>query len=145
MSKTSKNVQKFLKDGENIVANLKGNSYTNSSNPIVRMVMAVVRIIMLIMGSPTRTSVVCTDKRLILETTQKVLWIFDYSSTITAVAPRGVMQVGYSFQRSWLIFKNHYLTLVLAGTPQEVVLSKDGYNGVMEMLSASESLREKVN
>ena len=55
------------------------------------------------------------------------------------------MQVGYSFQRSWYVFKNHYLTLVLSGTPQELVLSKDGYDGVMNMLSATESLREKVN
>ena len=145
MSKVSKNVDKFLKEGEQVVANLKGNSYTNSSNPMVRLVMAMVRIISAIMGSPTRTSVVCTNKRLILETTQKILWVFDYSSEITAVAPRGVMQVGYSFKRSWYIFRNHYLTLVLAGTPQEIVLSKDGYDGVMNMLSATEELRERVN
>ena len=63
MSKVSKNVEKFLKDGEEVVSNLKGNSYTSSSNPLVRIVMAVVRIIMAILGSPTRTSVVCTDKR----------------------------------------------------------------------------------
>ena len=61
MSKVSKNVEKFLKDGEVVVSNLKGNSYTSSSNPLVRIVMAVVRIIMAILGSPTRTSVVCTD------------------------------------------------------------------------------------
>ena len=67
------------------------------------------------------------------------------NSEIRAIAPRGVMQVGYSFQRSWYVFKNHYLTLVLSGTPQELVLSKDGYDGVMNMLSATESLREKVN
>ena len=145
MSKVSKNVEKFLKDGEEVVSNLKGNSYTNSSNPLIRIVMAVIRIIMAILGSPTSTSVVCTNKRLILETTQKILWVFDYSSEIRAIAPRGVMQVGYSFQRSWYIFKNHYLTLVLSGTPQELVLSKDGYDGVMHMLSATELLREKVN
>ena len=145
MSKVSKNVEKFRKDGEEVVSNLKGNSYTNSSNPLVRIIMAVIRIISAITGSPTSTSVVCTNKRLILETTQKILWVFDYSSEIRAIAPRGVMQVGYNFQRSWYIFKNHYLTLVLSGTPQELVLSKDGYDGVMHMLSATESLREKVN
>lgn len=145
MSKVSKNVEKFLKEGEVVVSNLKGNSYTNSSNPMVRLVMAIVRIASAIMGSPTRTSVVCTNKRLILETTQKLLWVFDYSSELRAIAPRGVMQVGYTFKRSWYIFRNHYLTLVLSGTPQELVLSKEGYDGVMNMLSATESLREKVN
>ncbi|MDG1830783.1 MAG: hypothetical protein P8I85_03545, partial [Flavobacteriaceae bacterium] len=61
MSKVSKNVEKFLKDGEEVVSNLKGNSYTNSSNPLVRLVMAVVRIVSAILGSPTSTSVVCTN------------------------------------------------------------------------------------
>ena len=114
MSKVSKNVDKFLKEGEQVVANLKGNSYTNSSNPIVRLVMAFVRIVSAIMGSPTRTSVVCTNKRLILETTQKILWVFDYSSEITAVAPRGVMQVGYSFKRSWYICRRYTTRPTLA-------------------------------
>lgn len=145
MTKISKNVEKFLKEGETVTSNLKGNSYTNSSNPLVRIFMAIIRIIAAITGSPTSTSVVCTDKRLILETTQKLLWVFDYSSEIKAVAPRGVMQVGYNFKRSWYVFKNHYLTMVLSGTPQEIILSKDGYDGVMNMLSATESLREKVN
>ena len=55
------------------------------------------------------------------------------------------MQIGYKFQRSWIFFKNHYLTLVLAGTPQDLILSKEGYNGVKDMMNAAESLREKVN
>ena len=69
--KTSKNVTAFLGEKETITAALKGNSYTTSSNPAVRMIMAFVRIIALILGSPTRTSVICTNQRLILETTQK--------------------------------------------------------------------------
>ena len=89
-------------------------------------------------------SVVCTNKRLITEDNTKILYFFDYSSSIVAIAPRGVMQIGYQFQRSWIIFKNHYLTLILAGTPQELVLSKSGYDGVMDMINSAESLREKV-
>ena len=86
-----------------------------------------------------------TNKRLITENNSKILYFFDYSSSIVAVAPRGLMQIGYQFQRSWIIFKNHYLTLVLAGSPQELILSKNGYNGVMNIINAAESLREKVN
>ena len=142
--KVSKNVEKFLKDGEEVTACLTGNSYTNSSNIIIRLMFAIIRIIAVILGSPTRKSVVCTNSRLIIENNQKMLYIFDQSSDITAIAPRGVMQVGYSFKRSWLIFKNHYLTIVVSGSAQELVLSKDGYNGVMEMINATEGLRERI-
>ena len=145
MSEVSKNVKSFLKSGEKVVSVLAGNSYTSSSIVIVRFFAAIIRIIAVILGCPTRKSIVCTNKRLITENNQKILYFFDYGSEIVAVAPRGLMQIGYKFQRSWIIFKNHYLTLVLAGTPQELVLSKNGYDGVMEMINAAESLREKVN
>ena len=142
--KVSKNIENFLKDGEEVISSLTGNSYTTSSNVIVRLIFAIIRIISVILGSPTRKSVVCTSSRLIIENNKKMLYFFDQSSEITAVAPRGVMQVGYSFKRSWLIFKNHYLTLVLSGSPQELVLSKNGYDGVMEMINATETLRERI-
>ena len=145
MPKVSKNIENFLKTDEEIISVLTGNSYTTSSNPVLRLISAVMRIIALIGGSPTTKTIVCTNNRLITENNQKILYFFDYSFEITAVAPRGIMQVGYNFQRSWFIFKNHYLTLILSGTPQELVLSKDGYNGVMEMINSSESLRERVS
>ena len=144
MREVSKNVKAFLKTGEKVEAVLTGNSYTSSSSVIIRFLAAIVRLVALILGCPTRKSVVCTNKRLITEDNTKILYFFDYSSSIVAIAPRGVMQIGYQFQRSWIIFKNHYLTLILAGTPQELVLSKSGYDGVMDMISSAESLREKV-
>ena len=145
MSEVSKNVKAFLKTGEKVECVLTGNSYTSSSSAIIRFFAAITRIITVILGCPTRKSVVCTNKRLITENNSKILYFFDYSSSIVAVAPRGLMQIGYQFQRSWIIFKNHYLTLVLAGSPQELILSKNGYNGVMNIINAAESLREKVN
>ena len=66
--KLSKNVQKLLKEGETVTASLQGNSYTTDSNPLARLMAAVVRIIALITGSPTRTTIICTNKRLIIET-----------------------------------------------------------------------------
>jgi hypothetical protein len=145
MSKTSKNVNTFLKKDEKVISTMTGNSYTSSSSVIIRFIASLVRIIAVITGCPTRKSIVCTNRRLIVENNQKILYFFDYSSSITAVSPRGLMQIGYSFQRSWFIFKNHYLTLILSGSPQELILSKDGYKSVMEMINSAESLREKVN
>jgi len=145
MTNVSKNIKLFLKSNEKIVSVLIGNSYTSSSNPLVRLFAGIMRIIALILGSPTRKTIVCTNSRIITENNQKILYIFDYSSEVVAVAPRGIMQIGYKFQRSWIFFKNHYLTLVLSGTPQDLILSKEGYNGVKDMMNAAESLREKVN
>ncbi|MDC1378524.1 hypothetical protein N8267_01480 [Pelagibacteraceae bacterium] len=141
----SKNVKSFLKTNEKVVAVLTGNSYTSSPNPIVRLYGSIMRIISVILGSPSKKTIVCTNTRIIIENNQKILYIFDYSSEITAVAPRGIMQVGYKFQRSWIFFKNHYLTLILSGTPRDLILSRDGYPGVKEMMNAAEALRERVN
>jgi hypothetical protein len=55
------------------------------------------------------------------------------------------MTTGYNFVRSWYIFKNHYLTISVSGSGKLVILSKDGMNGVMNMLDAVEGLREKVS
>lgn len=145
MAEASKNVQKFLKEGEQVVSVLTGNSYTTSSNPVTRMLSGIIRIFQVIGGSPTRQSVVCTNTRLIIENNQKILYFFDYSFSITAVAPRGVVSVGYNFQRSWFIFRNHYLTLGVSSSEPQFILSKDGYDGVMKMINATESLREKVS
>jgi hypothetical protein len=143
--KMSKNVDRMLKDGESVVATLQGNSYTTDSNPVTRMVASVVRIVNVILGAPTRTTIICTNKRLIIENAQKILWVLDYSADIDAVAPRGIMTTGYNFVRSWYIFKNHYLTVSVSGSGKLVILSKDGMDGVMKMLDAVESLREKVS
>ena len=143
--KLSKNVQNLLKEGETVTASLQGNSFTTDSNPLARLMAAVVRIIALITGSPTRTTIICTNKRLIIENAQKMLWVLDYSADIVAVAPRGVMTTGYNFVRSWYIFKNHYFTVNVSGSGGLVILSKDGMDGVMEMLDKVEELREKVN
>ena len=59
--KVSKNIENFLKDDEEVISSLTGNSYTTSSNVIVRFVFAIIRIISVILGSPTRKSVVCTN------------------------------------------------------------------------------------
>ena len=67
----SKNVERMLKDGESVVATLQGNSYTTDSNPLTRLTASVMRILYLITGSPTRTTIICTNKRLIIENAQK--------------------------------------------------------------------------
>ena len=143
--KLSKNVQSLMKEGEVVTATLQGNSYTTDSNPLARLIAAIARIIAVLTGSPTKTTIICTNKRLIVENSQKMLWVLDYSSEIDAVAPRGIMTTGYNFVRSWYIFKNHYLTISIAGSGKQLILSKDGLGGVMDMLDKVEELRERVN
>ena len=88
MKEVSKNVKAFLKTGEKVEAVLTGNSYTSSSSVIIRFLAAIVRLVALILGCPTRKSVVCTNKRLITEDNTKILYFFDYSSSIVAIAPQ---------------------------------------------------------
>ena len=74
MSKTSKNVNAFLKKDEKIISTMTGNSYTSSSSVIIRFIASLVRIIAVITGCPTRKSIVCTNRRLIVENNQKILY-----------------------------------------------------------------------
>ena len=133
-----------LSSEEAEVARMRGNAYTTSSNPLVRIIMFFVKIIMFLLGSLRRVIVVVTSERVIVVENQKFLWFFDSGITVNTFYPRGIIINGYSMQRSWLIFKTHYLTMSTGGQ-LELFSSRDGKDKTYEIIKAIKALKEKTS
>jgi len=89
-----------LSGNETEVARMRGNAYTTSSNPLVRIIMFFVKIILFLIGSIRKVVVVVTSERVIVVENQKFLWFFDSGITVNTFYPRGIIINGYAMQRS---------------------------------------------
>ena len=123
---------------------LRGNAYTTSSNPIVRIIMLFVAIISFLVGSVRRVIVVVTSERVIVVENQKFLWFFDDGIKVRTFYPRGIIMNGYAMKRMFLIFKTHYLSMSTGGA-EELFSSKDGKDKTYEMIAAIKALKEKTS
>ena len=123
---------------------LRGNAYTTSSNPIVRIVMFFVAIISFLIGSARRVLVVVTSERVIVVENKKLLWFFDAGVRVRTFYPRGIIINGYEMKRMFLIFKTHYLSMSTGGA-EELFSSRDGKDKTYEMIAAIKVLKEKTS
>ena len=133
-----------LENGEDIVSHLEGNAYTNSSNPIIRLIYFIIRIFSIILGCPSKAHVIVTNRRLIVIQTTKFLWFFHGSADAKSVMPRSIGSMGYHFARSFLVFRSHYLSYSFDGS-EVLVKSQEGRDKVYEMIACGVRLAEKVS
>ena len=133
-----------LNGSETELSRLRGNAYTVSSNPLVRIIMVFVKIISFLCGSLSKVLVVTTTERIVIVKIQKFLWVFDYSISSTSVFPRGIIDVGYEMQRAFIFFKTHYFTMTY-GSLSQIFSSRDGEEEVQIMIKSVKTLREKTS
>lgn len=133
-----------LSNGEVETAKLRGNAYTTSSNPLVRIIMFFVAIISFLIGSLRRVIVVVTSERVIVVENKKFLWFFDAGISVRSFYPRGIIVNGYAMKRMFLIFKTHYLSMSTGGA-EELFSSRDGKDKTYEMIDAIKALKEKTS
>ena len=133
-----------LHQSETIVHSLKGNAYTTSANPIVRLIMLGVRFLNFVVGVRKIAEVTVTDQRLIIEMTNYFLWIFVSRHYIRSTSPRSINGTAYSMERMFIFFKSHYLELSTAGYDVERILSKQGVKGVVAALQSIDNLADRV-
>lgn len=133
-----------LSDDEAKTCTLRGNAYTTSSNPIVRIIMLFIAIISFLVGSARRVLVVVTSERVIVVENQKFLWFFDAGVKVRTFYPRGIIINGYAMKRMFLIFKTHYLSISTGGA-EELFSSRDGKDKTYEMIGAIKELKEKTS
>ena len=133
-----------LSERENEMCRMRGNAYTTSSNPLVRFIMFFIKIISFLLGFIRRVVVVVTSERVIVVENKRFLWFFDSGITVNTYYPRGIIINGYAMERSWLIFKTHYLTLS-TGAALELFSSRDGKDKTYDMIAAIKELKEKTS
>ena len=133
----------LLFKGEKILAVMKGNSYTSSHNPLVRLICFFLWIRDTVFGFSSRTTVICTDRRLLVESTDRMLFVIERAKEVVSIAPSAIRTVGYQFLRMLFVIPSHGLSYGIdtGGDGERVVISLKGRESVVAMIKAIEQLR----
>ena len=83
-------------EDEHLVVELEAELWATSSNPIARLIGAVVKFINLILGNKRQGYVVITDKRVVEIIQYKALWVLNAGKNVKYVLPSSVKEVGYT-------------------------------------------------
>ena len=101
-----------LLEGETILAQIEGDAYNDSPNPIIQMVAAFVKIIMLIFGLKLRTYIIATNLRIVQVEKRTILWGMLPGDTIVITLNKSSIQsVGYAMNVSFFVFKKFYFLM----------------------------------
>lgn len=86
----------ILGEDEHLVVELEAELWATSSNPIARLIGAVVKFINLILGNKRQGYVVITDKRVVEIIQYKAFWVLNAGKNVKYVLPSSVKEVGYT-------------------------------------------------
>ena len=101
-----------LIENEEKLYQIEGNAYTDSANPLTKLIIAIFRIIWLILGIKLKTYIVVTNRRIIRVDKKTILWGIIPSDTIVSTLNKKTIQsVGYAKAVRWLFFKTLYFRL----------------------------------
>ena len=133
-----------LAEGEKVVSTIEGDAYNASANIFVRFLSSIFRILLVILGLGRKLIIVATNRRIVTIEVQKIFWFIDGGVVATTHTPRGVNRLSDELERSWLIFKSHFLVMDSNGLVYRIK-GKGGKQKVMDNLMAIGSLAEAVN
>lgn len=108
----SKLKEVILLENEEILYQIEGNAYTDSSNPLVKLITSIFRIIWIILGIKLKTYIVVTNRRIIRVDKKTILWgIIPSDTTVSTLNKRTIQSVGYAKAIRWLFFNTIYFKL----------------------------------
>jgi len=120
----------ILKDGEKTLFQIEGNAYTESPNPIVKLLAAIVRVIGKLFGWSMKTYIVVTNKRIIRVDKEKILWVIPKNIIVLTLPKNSIREIGYAQTVRFLIFKTLYFRLQTHSENTSI-----SYNGTVEELN----------
>ena len=101
-----------LLENEEKLYQIEGNAYTDSANPLTKLIIAIFRIIQLILGIKLNTYIVVTNRRIIRVDKKTILWgIIPSDTGVSTLNKRTIQSVGYAKAVRWLFFKTIYFRL----------------------------------
>jgi len=108
----SKLKEVILLENEENLYQIEGNAYTDSPNPLVKLITSIFRIIWIILGIKLKTYIVVTNRRIIRVDKKTILWgIIPSDTVVSTLNKRTIQSVGYSKAVRWLFFKTIYFKL----------------------------------
>jgi hypothetical protein len=110
MAKEIKEIMLF--EGEEIKCQLEGNAYTDSPNPLTKLITSIFRLFWIILGIKLITFIVITNKRIIQVDKRTILWgIIPSDTSVLTLNKRTIQSVGYAKAVRWFFFKTIYFSM----------------------------------
>ncbi len=101
-----------LLENEEKLYQIEGNAYTDSANPLTKLLIGIFRIFWIILGIKQKTHIVITNRRIIKVDKKTVLWgIIPSDTIVSTLNKRTIQTVGYAKAVRWLFFKTIYFRL----------------------------------
>ena len=108
----SKVKELVLLENEEVLYQVEGNAYTDSPNPLTKLITSLFRVVWIILGIKLITYIVVTNRRLIKIDKKTILWgLIPSDIDVTTLNKKTVQSVGYSKAVRWLFFKTIYFKL----------------------------------
>ena len=107
------NIKEFSPlSGESVLTQIEGNAWSDSPNPIARLITGVVRLIWAILGVKLRTYIIVTDMRIVQVDKKTILWgLLPGAVNVLTLNKSTIQSVGYAMASSWFIFRKYYFLL----------------------------------
>ena len=101
----------ILLDGEEVLFELEGNAYTMSPNPIIKLIVSILRYIGKILGWSLRTYLVITNKRVVRIDKEILFWFVPRNTIVLTLPKTSIREVGYVQSVRLLFFKTLYFRM----------------------------------
>jgi hypothetical protein len=127
-----------LIDGEVLVASLQTEMYAQPTNIIVNIIAKIIAAIATLFGCKRWGKLTITNRRVVIEQHQKMLYCFDAKATFSTLMPTAIASVDYGFVAQLLCFCPKYMFAIAtnSGVVYGFVL-KGGRNQAMEITNAT--------
>ena len=98
--------------GESVLTQIEGNAWSDSPNPIARLITSFFRLIWAILGVKLRTYIIVTDMRIVQVDKKTILWgLLPGAVNVLTLNKSTIQSVGYAMASSWFIFRKYYFLL----------------------------------
>ncbi|MGK0291383.1 MAG: hypothetical protein ACI86H_002851 [bacterium] len=121
-------------DGEEKLFELEGNAFTESSNPVLKAIMGLVRIIGMILGHSLKTYIIITNQRVLRVDKETAFWVLPRNTAVTALTKKSIMEVGYEESIRWFFIKTLFFRFQ-SSTENTRIAYKGNVNDLNEMVT----------
>ncbi len=105
-----------LIDGEEVKAVMRASIFTRVENPLLNLWLKIVVLLLLLVGYRRTAQITVTNKRLVCESKERILWVFPTAATFRTLLPQGVASVQYAYEATccWCLCRKYTVSVTQA-------------------------------
>lgn len=112
--------------GEEIIWKGQANMFFRSPNPLVKIMMFIMKILMFVVGQRVTGTLVITSQRVFFTYNKFFLWFFRYASGRIMLSNKRIAAISYGFEASFLVFFKTIIVSIASTGQHETSLALKG-------------------